>query len=976
VFLQRQIVTVPFAQGLDTKTDPFQLGPGKLQQLVNGVFTTAKKIRKRYGTTAKSASIFGGGSIAAADTLRSFKDELLIGSSGSLYSWSTLEAAWISKGAMVRVDVARTPAIRDSSGATKPVSAVHSSGIECVASQRSDASGNAYVSVRLIDVLSGAAIAEQNVASALASLQIQVTATDTDFLVFSGGTGSVQYSRISLAGAIVSNVVVSADFGANGALDVISTGTGASQKVYIAHTTAAATDVKAYYFDNAWTLSAATTVGLAASMAGYTIGALALMVDTGGAVLLATSAGNAAALSKCYLSVLTSTVGVTTAAIVIAAAFATNGTSQAITLGLDSAGTPRAWFGAALAAVGGIQRNWIQTCSMAGYAAGALSVLSRNSAIVGHAFRQGTTPYIVIQTVNGGSPFLTIHGETGAVIARSAADDGQTSQHKIPARPGFASGSWRFPVLVTAYLFAAGGRVAGIAGIDVLTLTFVTTPALTAELGNSIHISSGLIKHYDGAGVVELGFHHAPVASATFTPGAGSLVAGTYGYRAVYEWMDSTGALHQSAPSTLQTIVPAVGGTATINVATLGKTAKTGWANFVQIALYRTLTTGTVLYRLKSAPNSLTADYVTFTDDGLVDPVLPGNALLYTTGGVLENTPPPPFSAMTVYRNRLVGINAEKPTQLWYSKQVIPGQPVEFSDFLVLNLDPVGGDCTALAALDDKLIIFKPGVAYYVTGSGPDTTGGQNDLSVPILINTNSGCVEPRSVITAADGVMYQSAKGVFILDRSLQDSYIGYGVESSNALGVRGVVQVPSTNEVRFTMSDGSVLVFDFLYKQWSVFTGLSAVDTAVWGGSVHTVKSTGVVSYEDPTVFTDNGTAIVLRLKTGWLGAGDLQSFLRIYKMFILGSWKSSHALQVLVNYDYLDFIGLGTLSVIDASLNPYPSQFQHRINLARQKCEAIQITIFDSSITGESLDLSALSFEVGVKGSPMKMPAARSL
>jgi hypothetical protein len=291
-------------------------------------------------------------------------------------------------------------------------------------------------------------------------------------------------------------------------------------------------------------------------------------------------------------------------------------------------------------------------------------------------------------------------------------------------------------------------------------------------------------------------------------------------------------------------------------------------------------------------------------------------------------------------------------------------------------MDPVGGDNTALAALDDKLVIFKPGVAYYVTGSGPDNTGGQNDFSVPILINTNSGCTEPRSVITAADGVLYQSAKGWFILDRSLQDSYIGAGVEAYNALTARNAVQVPSTNEVRWVLSDGTVLVYDFLFQQWSLFTGLAAVDAAIWNGVVHTLKSTGVVAAEDPATFLDGATAIELRLTTGWLGAGDLQSFLRLYKLMILGAWKSSHTLNVWIGYDYRSDVAAANKYAIVATSNPSPAQYQYRVNLAQQKAEAVQITIYDSGITGESLDLSALTFEVGVKGGPMKLPAAGSV
>ena len=110
--LERQIVTVPMAQGLDTKTDAAQVAPGKLLSLANGVFTTGKKIRKRYGTTPRAVSILAGGSIASAHTVRAFKDELLLGSGSTLYSWGATAAAWGTKQRFVRAEVSRAPAVR------------------------------------------------------------------------------------------------------------------------------------------------------------------------------------------------------------------------------------------------------------------------------------------------------------------------------------------------------------------------------------------------------------------------------------------------------------------------------------------------------------------------------------------------------------------------------------------------------------------------------------------------------------------------------------------------------------------------------------------------------------------------------------------------------------------------------------------------------------------------------------------------
>ena len=47
--LQKQNLSVPFAGGLDTKTDPFQVSPGKFISLVNSSFDAGGKLTKRNG---------------------------------------------------------------------------------------------------------------------------------------------------------------------------------------------------------------------------------------------------------------------------------------------------------------------------------------------------------------------------------------------------------------------------------------------------------------------------------------------------------------------------------------------------------------------------------------------------------------------------------------------------------------------------------------------------------------------------------------------------------------------------------------------------------------------------------------------------------------------------------------------------------------------------------------------------------------
>src|SRR5271168_671809 len=68
---QKQLISVPFAQGIDTKTDPKQLMPGKLQALSNGILTQTGLVSRRWGYT--SLTTVGGAAIGLA----SFNNELV-----------------------------------------------------------------------------------------------------------------------------------------------------------------------------------------------------------------------------------------------------------------------------------------------------------------------------------------------------------------------------------------------------------------------------------------------------------------------------------------------------------------------------------------------------------------------------------------------------------------------------------------------------------------------------------------------------------------------------------------------------------------------------------------------------------------------------------------------------------------------------------------------------------------------------------
>jgi hypothetical protein len=418
----------------------------------------------------------------------------------------------------------------------------------------------------------------------------------------------------------------------------------------------------------------------------------------------------------------------------------------------------------------------------------------------------------------------------------------------------------------------------------------------------------------------------------------------------------------------------------------------------VVIQVYRTAANQTEFFLISSVIvpllNDTTVDTVTFVDTSN-DASIIGNPILYTTGGVLDNDPAPAFSWVTTYQDRVIGLPEENKNQWWYSKQNIPGSPVEFSGFLVNNVDQAGGDLVSALKMDSELVFWKQTLIYYITGAGPDSTGAQNDFSAPQLIASDVGCSDKNSLVLTPAGVLFKSLKGIYLLDRKLGLTYIGAAVESYNQFDVIAANLIDDTQQVRFCLSNGQAIVYDYYVGEWSTFTNIPAVDAVIFQGLHTYLTLQGKVLQESPGKFTDDGEFIKLRLVTAWLSFVGLQAFQRVYHMLFLGDYFDPHNVAVYAAYDFNPFpvqqnvvqagqiLGTGVYGS-DATYGettPYggpPQTYQFRVNLNRQKCETIQISIEDQQLGssfGENLALSAFSFMVGVKSTLNKIVALGS-
>ena len=447
-------------------------------------------------------------------------------------------------------------------------------------------------------------------------------------------------------------------------------------------------------------------------------------------------------------------------------------------------------------------------------------------------------------------------------------------------------------------------------------------------------------------------------------------------------------------------------GSVTCNVPTLRLTFKNADnVNSVKLVGYRWSAAQQVYYQVTSISiptlNDTTADSIAFVDT-LADSVILGNNVLYTTGGVVENIAAPASNLMTIFDSRLWLIDAENPNLAWFSKQVIQSTPVEMSDLFTVFIAPTTaaqgatGPTTAITVMDDKIIFFKENAIYYLNGTGPDNTGANNQYSATIFINSTVGCTNPNSIVFMPRGIMFQSDKGIWLLGRDLSTEYIGAPVEAFNSSTIQSAVNVPATNQVRFTLNTGQTLMYDYYYNQWGTFINVPAVSSCIYQ-NLHTfIDSFGAVYQENPGVYLDGSEPVLMSFITGWFNLANLQGYERIYHFDLLGTYISPHKLVVQIAYDYSQSPEQQIVISPNNYSPPYgsdpvygqstlyggsPTLEQWKLHMQRQLCMAFQIgitEIFDSSfgtVAGGGLTLSGINCVVGIKKGWRPIPIATS-
>lgn len=1065
--LQKMPVTINFAQGLDTKTDPKQIAITNFLQLTNSVFTTGGKLTKRNGYNRISQL-----PNKNQTTLTTFNSNL-VATGSSLYSLNSGLNSWQNQGVCQPITLSAQTVVRNNKTQESLDAAVApNSNLTCVVYSEGT---NSYA--QIIDSSTAQSVGARIGLGSGTVTCPKVFALNSGFVVtFLTSLPQLEYVVIPYNN--VSNPTTPAALSAG----IPSTSIGydgvvLNNQIYFAWG-ATGSSISLRYMNSAFEISPVTTITT------DTATLMSVCADSVNNIIYlafynsATQTAYATAFTTLFAN---SPVfnPVTIASSVTLAHITAAFSNSELTVVMENA----------LTAPSGANNNYLETSfvSPSGTVTSG-SVIKRSVGLAGKAFVGPASQVMLVTTYDSpNQSTYFIIDTSGLVYGKFAYSNGggYISVQTLPT-VSYSSGSYYVPYQYADLLTTVnkgtnnptGTPINAIYtqyGVNLLVFQINTTAQYSSEIAGALHLTGGQLWEYDGSVVVEHGFHIWPeqltvVGSAV----AGGLVPSvTYFWSWTYEWTDAAGNIHRSAPSIpisyspatppayftaddsagsnvltsvssttgLQigqpisgagipsgTYITAIGTTTVtmsqaatstnfggqvvptavssvaITVPTLRVTNKTSTTNPVRLVGYRWSSAQEVYYQTTSVTspilNNPTTDSYVYTDSA-ADAAILGNLVLYTTGGVVEDIGAPSFVHATLYNTRMMGIDSEDPNLIWYSKEVIEGTPVEFSDLFTLYIAPtIGaqgstGPCTALSAMDDKFIIFKKDAIYYMTGKGPDNTGANSDFSDTIFITTAVGCSNPDSIVLTPNGLMFQSDKGIWLLGRDLSTTYIGAPVEKFNSTTVQSADLIPATTQVRFVLNDGqTTLMYDYFYSQWGTFNNINAISATLYNGLHTYLNSEGYVLQETAGSYQDDiSEPVLLSFTTSWITFTNMfgikSNFERFYYAFLLGSYKTPFTLNVGLAYDYKSspsqYITVtppnfspnygsgtnwGSNPTWGSNANGDGDVFEARLFPQHQKCESFQLSIqeiYDPSYgvpAGEGLSLSFMTAVIGIK------------
>lgn len=1034
--LQPDTVAIPLASGLQQKFDTRALEAPGLARCIDVQFDELGGIQTRKPYASKGLAIFGGGSIAAADVRRIITNgnELLLFAKDALYSWNEIAQAWVLKGTYL------APALEEAARFTTTGDQVDSDRAELngcvVVTWHEVRSGNSYGYAAAYDSATGAVTMPPTELAGFQRIRLVALSTKILLSFYDGLTGFYVYAldpaspATALAGA--STTIIAS----NGVYyDVVKV--PGQDLAFYACTRSGGGSYQMVTFTSALVT---TTASKSAACV-----AIAVSAAPNGTHVQIVRRSSSTSIHGDYIAISglstvndnTAIATTTTDPTYIACAHrsVTNGGQYRCYVYWNEGAGPSI---GALSSGGGITSpwsgshtygqhvysNWIDTGATIGTAALFVALADINSRAFDHngyvfvwlGFSLDASVLTLDKSVSlfkskqyapQNSYFL--FRDDALLCAKST----MASAGGKPSRTGWLPGVQSLGS--NAYAWAGTKRRAiNFVGDDnrrrndfaqrapnEITVTFDSDEARRCvRMGNTLYIAGAEILQYDGVQLAEVGFHVLPYVDEA-TEAGGALATGVYAWKWGARWDNAGGDVDRgSTPSIMTYGVPAAKN-ALLYTYPLTITHKTDRP--IALELWRTQITPTAdssFFRATSkdpgdvalssnryVENDTTAAALVQVSDEYTDSTLKAGEQYQGNGGVVESLAPPAATIIAASADRLflAGVAGE-PDRIWYSKLRRDGEVAAFFDGNTVAVPRNAGAIIALSFINETLIAFCEAGIYAIVGDGYDNVGGGANYAareIPSDVGAESAEAVARM---GKDGIIFKSAKGWHLLDRGWGVEYIGGPVSDYDAEEVQAIHVVDTQHQVRI-LTDSRLLVLDYLVKQWGEWTLASGVSATMWRGA-HLYASSAEGVLQQRTDFT--GVAYGMDIETAWIPMGQVQGFGRVWKVMLLGEYRSDHKVRVRLARNYTadgtyfqDKIWTPSPTTVGG-----PLQVNHGPSIQEMQALKIRITAIDTFVSeggdpdnptiitpdGEALKLTSLALELGLERGLNRLPAAQ--
>ena len=555
-----QPITINFGQGVDLKTDPWQVSMGNWLAIENGVFTVGKRLTKRNGYGLITT-------IPGAATITTYLGNLIsLGTSLNLYSEDTNQI--INAGPLQPMGLSVLPLVRSATSQTTVDAAVAPNGLVC--ETWLDSNGNSYY--QITDSTTGGTIIPSvsittgtDVNATMSRVNVVGNYFIITYLATVSSNASLRYIAIPFgnpkapfAPATISTAITSISaaydaLSANvnaGALYLAWEDSGTIKLASLSNTlvqsgtinlTSAGADLISLAFDNvnaqlwvtfyklstntiktaAYSSSLSAILAVTSVVTGVTLNNGLTSTASSGVMTVfyevANTYGYDSSLETDYLSTNTCTIG------------GTAGTPAIILRGVG--------LSSKAALVNGI--NYMLVCYSSVYQPTYFLINSAGTVIGKLAYSNGggyiinqILPQINVSTVAGESVFQIgyLFKDFLASIANPQGPLGATTG-------------------TNATMGASAPPIYTQSGLNLSTWTFGAQVS-SAETGRILHLGAGYPWMFDGVKPVEHQFHLWPDAiEASSSNSGGGISAQQYYYQGIYNWTDAQGNPQYSAPS-------------------------------------------------------------------------------------------------------------------------------------------------------------------------------------------------------------------------------------------------------------------------------------------------------------------------------------------------------------------------------------------------------------------------------------------